>query len=1230
MTFLMVAIGASAGGLEALSELFEALPTNSDMAFLVAQHLAREHDSLLAELLGKRTQMPVQSAVDGMQVLPNRVYVIPPNATLTLEAERLQVRARERDRPHHPADILFTSVAQGCADAAIGIVLSGGDADGTLGVQAIKHQGGITFAQAPDSARFASMPQSAIATGCIDFVLRPREIARELTRLRSHRYLRQASGAPEVMPAQEEGTDAEEEQLRHVFRRLRASQGVDFSHYKRSTVRRRVARRMAVPRLDVLPEYVGLLEEDPAEASALYQDLLIRVTQFFRDPDTVEVLRAQVWPRLCAGRSPQEALRIWVPGCATGEEVYSIAITLLEYLGDQQEPLRIQLFGTDLSETAIEKARSGLYVSAIAEDVSPQRLERFFTQEDSHYRIARRVRDLCVFSRQDVTRDPPFSRLDLLSCRNLLIYLDATVQRRVMQLFHYALRPQGYLLLGPSESVGASSSLFEMIDKPTRLYTRKATPSAALNLDRTVLATERVPPPQLDTARSAAPADSVQRAADRLLLAEYAPASLVVDEQLNLLQIRGETGPYFEFAAGAPSLNLTRVARPELLVELSPAVAEARERGERVRREGLHVGDLTAVTLQVIPLKSAPEPHYLIILEDASPPAGTRTVPVAALPEAEKDRRLAQLERELVAMRQYLQAMVEEHEALKEQLRSAHEEALSANEEFQSTNEELETAKEELQSTNEELTTTNDELRERNRELGVLNDDVRRAREVAERARAYADAIVETVREPLIVLDGDLQILRANRAFYVDFNARRQDIEGRSLAAIGTTQWNIPGLLQRIGAVIKENAALDNYDLLYTLAPGAAPRTLRINARKIASDPQRPELILLAIEDITERRATAAQLREANRRKDEFLAMLAHELRNPLTPITHAMALLRREQRSEAPTRLYDLIERQVSRLKRLVDELLDIARISHGHIELKRSVIDWVEVVRHAAEASRARIDERRHELALRLPESELWVQGDAVRLEQVVLNLIENAAKYTEPGGRISLTLTRTQDEAVLCVRDNGIGIAADRLESIFELFTQVDSSLDRSAGGLGVGLTLVRRVLELHGGHIEARSAGVGQGSEFLVHLPVAPHPASESSDRPAERAAAAASCRVLIVDDNADVADSMALLARFWGHEVAVASNGPAALELAERFHPQRALVDIGLPGMDGYEVARRLRTALRYPDFYLVAMTGYGQPADREKALAAGFDRHLVKPGDLKELQEILANGAAAH
>jgi two-component system CheB/CheR fusion protein len=1223
-------MAASAGGLEAVSELLAALPAQCGVACIVVQHLDPGHESLLPQILAKRTSLPVVQAHDGVAAEPDHVYVIPPNTTLSMMGDRIRVKPRASG-VHHPADILFTSLAEERGDSAIGVVLSGGDGDGALGIQAIKQAGGITFAQEPASARFPSMPRNAIATGCVDFVLRPHEIARELARLSRHPYLRSIPGTDaDTETTVDARASGDEAQLREVFRRLRAAHGVDFSHYKRSTLRRRLARRMALQKIDDLGDYVALIGSDPAEAAALYQDFLIRVTGFFRDPGSFDLLAQRVFPSLSEGRSPKMPIRIWVPGCASGEELYSIAIALIESLGDRFAPAGIQMFGTDVSEAAIEKARAGIYLDSIAQEVSSERLQRFFVKQGEHFRIDKSVRDLCIFARHDVTRDPPFSRLDLVSCRNLLIYLDASAQRRVMQVFHYALRRQGFLMLGPSESVGQAADLFELTDKNLRLYTRTpAPPSAGVDLvQRGGVPSSGRGEVALGATSIGVEADSAQKEADRWLLAHFAPASLLIDEGHNILQFRGETSPYLEHASGPPSVNLQRVVRPELLVDLSAAIQEARETGSRTRREGLRVGDRYQIAIDVVPLKrQSTERCYLILFEDGSrqPNAG-RAQPVltSALPESEKDRRLAQSDREIASVRDYLQATLEEHEAVKEELKSAHEEVLSANEEFQSTNEELETAKEELQSANEELTTTNDELRNRNRELGQLNINL-------EKARAYADVIVESMREPLLVLDGKLKIVRANHAFYADFKTRREDTESRFLYELGTGEWNTPRLREKLHAVLTRNEPVNDLEVELTL-PLSGRRWMSLSARQIPAADEHGELILLALDDITARTANADTLRETSRRKDEFLAMLAHELRNPLTPIRHAIHLLRHPQRDQSAAHLYDMIDRQTVRLVRLVDELLDVARISRGLIELKRETLDLGVLVRHAAEAGRARIEERGHTLSLDVPDTGLLVDGDSVRLEQVISNLLENAAKYTPPGGRITLTLARVNGEAVLSVRDTGIGLEPAVLERIFDLFTQVDNSLVRSGGGLGLGLAVVRRVLELHDGHIEARSAGLGQGSEFVVRLPVLSAATTLPPDavdaQPKATIPATRARRVLIIDDNADSAEALALLARSWGHEVAVAHDGPGALALAESFAPESAVVDIGLPGMDGYELARRFREQPRYRDLVLVALTGYGREEDRSAAHAAGFDGHLVKPAELEALEELLANGRA--
>jgi len=1229
----VVGIGASAGGLEALVELLGAVPATG-MAFIVVQHLDPKHESLLPEILAKKTTIAVSLAAAGEAVQPDHVYVIPPDALLTVRDGLLELKRRTSapERPF-PVDLLFSSLAAAYGEGAIGVVLSGADADGSLGLREIKHAGGFTFAQQPESARFPTMPRHAIDTGCVDLVLRPKEIAGELARLSRRFHAAEPSPESTSESTRDAATDDENAVLAHIFHRLRSAHGVDFTHYKRTTIRRRIERRMMLRRIERLDEYRDSLDSDPSELAALYQDFLIRVTEFFRDPTAFDALRHDVLPVLCEGRSPKEQIRIWVPGCATGEEVYSVAITLLEYFGAGLPPLKIQIFGTDVSETALEKARAGVYPVNALHEVSAERLERFFVGQNGEYRISKDIRDLCLFARQDVTRDPPFSRLDLISCRNLLIYLDDVAQRRVLRTFHYALRPLGMLFFGPAESVACSPELFEQIESRSRVFRRipntagvslaeRADGSASLALEREGGAV----PFRVE-------ADSLPREADRLLLARFAPACVLVNQALTILQFRGQTGPYLEPAGGPPSFDLRRVIRPELLVQILPAIGETSKTRVASRRDVRL--DTREISIEVIPLAgSGGRQSFLILFDDGSrlPVDRGTAAALPALTESEKDRRLAHLERELEGMREYMRAAAEEHEAVQEELRSAHEEMLSANEEYQSTNEELETSQEELQSTNEELTTTIDELRSRNQELARLNIEVDAARRASETARSYADTIIHSVREPLAVLDGTLRILRVNSAFAANLEIPREEIEGRFLHEVGDARWNIPELHQRLRALLASAQPLEDWEVTRDVSP-QPHQVMSLTARRIPGEADRTEQLLLVIQDVTLRADETAGLIASGEQKDQFIAILGHELRHPLTPITHAIYLLRKGHHDPATIELLDTIDTQTQTLLRFVNELLDLSRISRGLIEITTERLDLAAVARDAVRALESFIDERQHVVSLVLPADPLYVRGDLGRLRQVVSNLVENAAKYTQPGGRITVTLDERGEEAVLTVSDNGIGIHAENLERIFEPYTQSHQPLTSPSSGLGIGLSVVRRIVELHGGQVKGTSAGSHAGSEFVVSLPVT---AADARDEVASPNAVITSVpfvalrarRVLIVDDHEEMRKSLTRLARAWGHEVVVAADGSSALSLAESFQPERAIVDISMPGMNGLDLGRRLRQRFPPTQLCLIALSGYADADLREACLAAGFDAYLVKPGDAHELQRLLEGDRA--
>jgi two-component system CheB/CheR fusion protein len=1230
-SFPVVGIGASAGGLEAVSELLGELPAATGMAFLLVQHLDPRHPSFLAEILAKKAGIAVETAADGMPIKPDHLYVNPPNSTLTVANDVLRLRSREAgERPHKPINILFRSLAEQYGHQAVAIVLSGTDSDGALGLEEIKTAGGITMAQEPASAKFDGMPKSAIATGCVDFVMPSKELGKEMLRIGRHPYLSSATSPDEL--------GQEEDRLKRIFRLLQDRNGTDFSRYKRTTVQRRLARRMALRQIDGLSEYADLLIQDSDEVQALAQDFLIRVTGFFRDPDTFVGLSETVFPALFEHPSPKDPLRIWVPGCASGEEAYSIAIVLLEYLGDRATATHIQIFATDLSEAAIEKARTGFYPDSIADEVSPERLQRFFVKLDEHYQISKTIRDLCVFARHDLTRDPPFSRLGLVSCRNLLIYLDQTLQRQIIPLFHYSLNPNGFLILGPSETIGRSSELFRLEDGRHQIYRRQPVPARFVPEFPAVEVAAR--PSVTETLAVANPAliegERAQKETERLLLTRYAPASILIDESLNVVYFHGETSRYLEHARGAASLNLQKICRAGLLVELYPAIHEAQKSERPVLREGVRVelpGEEREVSFEVVPVKlpGIESRYFLILFGRASVqrfelrPAGllvrlwTLLFGAGSAVETDKDIEITRLQRELDATRGYLQATVDEHEAAKEEMKSAHEEALSANEEFLTTNEELETAKEELQSGNEELGVTNQELRNRNRELSDLNLELRQS-------RSYLDAIVETLRESLLVLDGDLRVQKANHEFYETFNVRPEETLERHLYDLGDGQWNIPGLRKLLEGILPEVSTLRDFEVTYDF-PGIGKKMMLLNARRLSSNERRDEMILLAIEDVTDRKISQTKLVEADQRKNKFVATLAHELRNPLAPIRIGIQLLRRDAK-EFDAKQLDMIERQIQKLVRLVDDLLDIARIERDHVELKKEPVDLVSVVSRAIEESRHDLDDQGHTLSLFLTSEPVPVMADPVRLEQVAANLLSNAGKYTDAGGKIVVVVERVDDDAIITVRDNGIGIAPELLPQLFEMFFQADASLDRAGGGLGIGLSVTKRLVELHGGRIEGHSEGLGRGSRFTVHLPIMREVENQNDSRkektPEPSVAVSATHRVLIVDDSSDTTEVLAELARSWGHQVAVAQDGPAALELASEFRPDIALVDIGLPKMDGYELARRLRQIPGVETACLVAVTGYGREEDRRAAHKAGFALHLVKPVDPLRLERLLA------
>lgn len=949
----VVGIGASAGGIEAFGDFIEALPEHTGMAFILIQHLDPTHESVLDQIFQRKTAVPVMQATEGMPVQPDHIYIIPPNKHICILDGKLTLTPRPPGK-FMPIDTFMISLAESWGNKTIGVVLSGTGSDGTEGVKAIKAAGGFTFAQEEGTARYADMPNNAIAAGGVDFVLPPERIAREMGRI-ARKPLVPPAPHPEHADMEEESTD----DLLQIYRLLHSATGVDFSNYKSSTIRRRIARRTMIVKKESLADYQAYLKEHPEEMEVLANDLFINVTSFFRDPEIFDLLLDSVLPELLAERHPDVPVRVWVPGCSTGEEVYSLAICLVEAAAAASSRSQIQIFATDISERVIERARAGLFPESIASDISKERLKRYFMKTDGGYQATKEIRDICIFARQDLTRDPPFSRMDIISCRNLLIYLAAPQQKKIIPTFHYSLNHNGILVLGSSESVGGFANLFTPIDKKYKVYRKKPAMPVLGDYMVPVLRRERGDQEKKPVADTVA--FDAQKEADRILLASYAPASLLVNDQMDILQFRGATGRYVEPSSGTASLNLMRMLKESILLEVRALISQCRKQNGPVHRENVSfvAEEGTAATgISVVPIRppNADLPRFFLLIFREPVQAAPRPETEPVFSDEAREALFEQVRSDLQDTREYLQATLEEKDAMNEEFRSAMEEIQSSNEELQSTNEELETTKEELQSTNEELVTVNEEMQNRNVELSRTNDDLinllnnvsiplviltsdlkirrytamaenllnlipsdvgrpfsdlrtkisfsqleemfnsvldnltpqeqevqdrnghwhrlrvrpyttqgkkidglvmtlidindlKRSMEINRREQLFAEAIINTIREPLLVLDPNLRVSSANRSYYRFFRVSAAETEGNYIYNLGNGQWNIPRLRELLEEILPRDASFEDFSIDHDF-PNVGWKRMVLNARRLhGAEFGNEEKILLAIEE---------------------------------------------------------------------------------------------------------------------------------------------------------------------------------------------------------------------------------------------------------------------------------------------------------------------------------------------------------------------------------------------
>jgi two-component system, chemotaxis family, CheB/CheR fusion protein len=1322
----IVGIGASAGGLEAIERFFDNVPQDTGMAFVIVQHLSPDFKSMMDELLARHTKLPIHLVEDGMPVEADHVYLNPPKNEMIISGGRLLLSEQDRQQERTlPIDVFFRSLAHDCGPRAIAVVMSGGGSDGSRGILDVHQAGGVVIVQDVDSAQFDGMPRTAADSGVAQWVLAPQDMPRVLAEHAAGRTRSaQAQGGSTPETELPDGVEA-------VYQMLQEEFGIDFTHYKPSTVTRRIERRLALAHSRDIDEYVRRLKSERNELDVLYRDLLIEVTRFFRDEQAFRVLEEQVLPEFLQ-REPRDApLRLWVAGCATGEEAYSLAILLqdlMQKLGERP----VKIFATDVHRGSLEQATRATYGQEAVAGVSPERLARYFIRHGDRYQVVPDVRQMVVFAQHNVIKDAPFTRVDLVTCRNLLIYLQPAAQQKVLSLFHFALTRGGVLFLGPSETASPVARGFEVVDKHWRVYRKRS--------DTRIPIDARVHP--LASAESRIAIAPFQATGGRhslsqllgtydALLERVMPPSLLLSDRGELIHAFAGAGRFLHHRDGRQALDVFELVDPELKMILIGGLRRALTEPAAIVYRSVRLpesdGDrLYKITIQRIANRNSGTPHLLVSFETSATGEQAAQGPAPIEMDQVSREQLRTVEAELTHTKENLQSAIEELETSNEELQASNEELQTSNEELQSTNEEL-------QSVNEELYTVNAEYQRKIAELTELTNDMDNLLSSTEvgtifldkqlRIRKFTPQIAETftlvphdlgrsietftnrldhpelVEDVKRVLESGQSVERelrgiAGKSFFLRILAYRAkgaidgavitliDVSGLKAAenALFHERYLLNSLLATVpdaiyfkdarGRFIRANDAVATRLGLRSPADAVGKTALELPEQSAAMELHRQDEAVLAtgeiqrykleqrgragesgewdlvtrlplrdheggivgviaiFRDVTEQKRAEEKIQDGVRRRDQFLAMLSHELRNPLGAIVTATALLKSNRASpEKAPRFLEILERQSEQMAHLLDDLLEASRVTQNKIDLKRRVIDLTSVTRDAADSIRPIIESRGIRFSMEIQADPIWVDGDPSRLQQIQANLLSNAAKYTPAGGHVLLKAGREEGAAVIRVRDDGAGIHAEMLESIFELFVQSTRTLDRSAGGLGVGLTLVRALVGMHGGMVTVTSAGEGKGSEFVVRLPITTKlPEGDvAAPQPRPRPRLRQGAKVVVVEDNADSRDLLCELLAQEGFECATAESGSAALEIIDRIRPAIAILDVGLPEMDGFELARRLRSKREHADMFLIALTGYGQASDRARGREAGFDEHLVKPVNIDELLSLLGD-----
>ncbi|MBB3240465.1 two-component system CheB/CheR fusion protein [Pseudomonas sp. Tn43] len=1351
LDFPVVGIGASAGGLQAIKLFFENMPQDNGMAFVIILHLSPDHQSIADKIIQESTRMPVLQVTETVPIEKNRVYVISPAQRLTMNDGNLEVSENDPQLGRHASiDLFFRDLANVHKERAFCLVLSGSGSDGAVGLSRIKEQGGITMAQVPEDAEFDGMPRAAIETGMVDLVLPVVEMPQKLLDLwhNSQEISLPILNEPEqqaVASMSERDVAFAEQMLHDILIQLRSGTGHDFKHYKRATVLRRIERRMQVTAQPNLKAYYQYLQSNPEETKALLGDMLIGVTNFFRDREAFEALERDIVPQLVSAavsaQPEKEEIRVWSAGCSTGEEAYSLAMLVSDQLQLESSKASLQVFATDIDERAISFGRAGLYPQAIITDVPPTRLRNYFIKEDDHYRIRKEIREKVLFAKHSLLSDPPFSQIDLIVCRNLLIYLDRSVQREILQMFHFALRPGGFLFLGSSESADACHELFTPVDKRNRIFRAKTGTANSRRMPTVprggyVRSNVSRQTPQNAAPRKLSFADIHQRALERA-----APPSMIVDANADILHMSESAGRFLRHVGGELSRNLLTLILPELRLEIRTTLFQVQQSGLAVKSREVPIkreDRRYKVSLEAQPYKE--EESYgefvLVIFEEVEVDPSQVTTTTLLQTESQV---LSNLERELQRTKLHLQDTIEQSEISSEELKASNEEMQAINEELRSATEELETSKEELQSINEELLTVNYELKTKVEETDKINDYLTNLIASTDIATVFVDRSMRikwfTPRATdifsMLPMDTGRSLLDITHRLYYDelasdaaqvfeslnmierevsstdkrwyiarllpYRSSEDHIDGTVLTFIDITKRRAAEEELRLGeermrlvaestrdyAIItldeqgvitswnkgaelifgysKAEAEGAYYDFIFSAEDRASgvPETELQGARThgrsederwhLRKDGSRfycsGEVTLLSgdnlrgyvkiARDLTghkrqheEQSQQLAETLNTNYLKDEFFAVMSHELKHPLNLIQLNAELLRRlpVTKSVAPAaKAVSTICDAVSSQARIIDDLLDVARVRTGKLKLKPVAVDLASVLRdiHTVVLN----DRHSTTVELQIPSEPLMVCADPTRLEQIIWNLVNNALKFTPPNGHVQLIARQTGNMARLDVKDDGIGIAPEHLEHVFDLFGQAETQhANHQREGLGIGLSLVRQLTEAQRGTVEVSSPGVGEGCTFSVYLPLAsPEGKTQTEAQIDDVSGKLSGLTILLVDDSAEVLETLKMLLEMEDAEVIAFDRPVAALDAAKSTRFDLIISDLGMPVMNGHELMNALRQLPLAKDVPAIALTGYGASSDIQKARQSGFDQHIGKPVSYDDLIATIEN-----